>query len=175
MTKKRLSLIECNPNILKTAIKGDKELEKELNIVVCEDWTEFGIEALQYALNKLSESQDEKGWWTYFPIHKKDKKLIGSGGYKGKPNVFGEVEIGYEIAKSYRNQGLGTEMAKELVERAFKQKLVKSVIAHTLGEENSSTKILIKCGFDKIEEIEHPEEGKIWKWRIEKNTYLKTL
>lgn len=46
-----------------------------------DNWTEFGVSALQYSLDKLSENEDEKGWWTYFTIHKQDNKLIGSGGY----------------------------------------------------------------------------------------------
>jgi ribosomal-protein-alanine N-acetyltransferase len=41
-------------------------------------------------------------------------------------------------------------------------KRVKNIIAHTLGEENASTKVLTKCGFRKVEEINDPEDGVIW-------------
>jgi ribosomal-protein-alanine N-acetyltransferase len=102
---------------------------------------------LQYALDNLTENEEEKNWWTYFPIHKQDNTLIGSGGYKGKPTTEGIVELGYEIASDYRNRGLATEMTKGLIENAFRHASVTSIIAHTLGHNNPSTKVLQKCGF----------------------------
>lgn len=70
---------------------------------------------MQYSLDRLSESVDEKDWWTYFPIYKQYNKLIGSGGYKGKPTNAGTVELGYGIAPDYRNRELATEMTKGLI------------------------------------------------------------
>lgn len=163
-----LKLIPCTIEILKAAIAGNESLSRTLNAKVADKWTEFGIGALQYSLERLSENEDDGGWWTYFPIHKKDNKLIGSGGYKGKPTPEGAVEIGYEIAKEYRNRGLATEMAKGLIVNAFKDERVRTIIAHTLGHENSSTKVLQKCGFEKKQEIHDPEDGIIWKWELKR-------
>jgi hypothetical protein len=59
-------------------------------------------------------------------------------------------------------------MTMGLVENAFRNDNVKSIIAHTLGQENPSTKVLTKCGFDKIEEINDPDEGIIWKWELKR-------
>lgn len=165
---KQLTLIPCDAEILKSAIAGDAVLAEKLKVGVQENWTEFGVFALQYSLNRLSESEDERGWWTYFPIHKQDGKLIGSGGYKGKPSADGMVELGYEIAPNYRNRGLATEMTMGLVEHAFNDERVKSVVAHTLGHENPSTHVLQKCGFEKIGEIDDPDDGLIWKWELKK-------
>lgn len=165
---KQLTLIPCDAEILKSAIAGDAVLAEKLKVGVQENWTEFGVFALQYSLDRLSESEDERGWWTYFPIHKQDGKLIGSGGYKGKPSADGMVELGYEIAPNYRNRGLATEMTMGLVEHAFNDERVKSVVAHTLGHENPSTHVLQKCGFEKIGEIDDPDDGLIWKWELKK-------
>lgn len=163
---KNLKLIPCNTDILKAATQGNEILAKKLNAKVQDNWTEFGVGALQYSLDRLSESEDEKDWWTYFPIYKQDNKLIGSGGYKGKPTNEGTVELGYEIAPDYRNRGLATEMTIGLIENAFKDERVKSIIAHTLGQNNASTKVLQKCGFKKVEEINDPDDGLIWKWEL---------
>ncbi len=165
---KNLKLIPCDTEILKSAIQGNEFLAEKLNVTVQENWTAFGVGALQYALDRLFERADENNWWTYFPIHRKDNKLIGSGGYKGKPTTDGTVELGYEIAPTYRNRGLATEMTKGLIENAFKNKSVKSIIAHTLGEENPSTSVLQKCGFQKVQEINDPDDGLIWKWALER-------
>ena len=148
-----LRLIPCDIEILRSAIQGNEILAKKINVTVQDNWTEFGVDALKYALDRLTESEEEKNWWTYFPIHKQDDKLIGSGGYKGKPTTDGTVELGYEIAPDYRNRGLATEMTKGLIENAFRDERVKSIIAHTLGQDNPSTKVLQKCGFEKVKEI----------------------
>ncbi len=39
------------------------------------------------------------------------------------------------------------EIDSKTIENAFKNKKVKSILAHTLGEENASTHVLKKCGF----------------------------
>ena len=67
---KNLEIIPCDTEILKAAIRGDDTLAKKINVNVQENWTEFGVGALQYALDRLIESDQEKSWWTYFSIHK---------------------------------------------------------------------------------------------------------
>ena len=163
-----LQLIACDTELLRSAIEGYEVLSKKLNVTVHDNWTEFGVAALQYSLDQLS-SEYERNWWTYFLIHKQDNTLMGSGGYKGKPSPDGAVEIGYEIAPDYRNRGLATEMAKGLIDNALNDHRVTSIIAHTLGQENPSTKVLRKCGFVHVEEINDPEDGLIWKWELIKS------
>jgi [ribosomal protein S5]-alanine N-acetyltransferase len=165
----KLKLIPCDADILKAAIEGNEILANKINVNVQENWTEFGVVALQYSLDKLKESEEEMNWWTYFPVHKLDNTLIGSGGYKGKPTADGTVELGYEIAPNYRNRGLATEMTKGLIDHAFSDDRVELIIAHTLGQDNPSTRVLQKCGFDKVEEINDPEDGLIWKWELKKH------
>ena len=162
-----LTLIPANIYLLQKALAGDKELAAALHVTIDEHWTEFGSFALQYVLDKLVVNPDEDLWWTYFPVYKKENKLIGSGGYKGKPED-GAVEIGYEIAPAYRNKGLATEMVKGLIENAFKNKNVTTVFAHTLGHETPSTKVLTKCGFEKVEDLNDTDNGLIWKWAFKK-------
>ncbi len=166
-----LFLIACDKEILQAAVEGNEQLENLIGVTVLDNWTEFGKGALMYSLDKISEVKDEAGWWTYFPIHKADNKLIGSGGYKGKPTEDGTVEIGYEITPEYRNKGLATEMTKALISNAFSFRQVNRIIAHTLGEANASTKVLTKCGFKKTDEINDHEEGLIWKWELLKSDY----
>ena len=163
-----LILIPGNKNLLASAIQGNDFLSKALGYAVCSDWTEFGVAPLAYTLEMLTQSEDENGWWTYFPIHTVDQKLIGSCGYKGKPSLDGMVEIGYEVCPEYRQKGYGTEIANGLLTHAFKDEHIRIVIAHTLPMENASTKILRKLSFNKVSEIEDPEDGLIWRWEIKK-------
>ena len=163
----RLSLISGDAEILQAAIDGDESLGRKLNVVVADGWTEFGPMAFQYALNMLLKDPEECLWLTYFPVLKDKQILIGSGGYKGKP-AGGIVEIGYEIAPDYRDQGYATEFCRALINNAFQHPFVNTVIAHTLAHENPSTSVLRKCAFEKVEEINDPEDGLIWRWELKK-------
>ena len=160
----RLLLIPGDIETLAEAIAGTARLSKRLNVTVPDNYSEFGTGPLKYSHDRLLESEKEIGWWTYFPIYKADNKLIGSGGYKGRPSSEGIVELGYEIAPEYRNRGLAGEMTMGLIEHAFHDERVKLVIAHTLAETNPSTRVLTKCGFIQAGEINDPEDGLIWRW-----------
>ncbi len=97
-------------------------------------------------------------------IDHQTKTLLGSCGYKGEPDENGMVEIGYEVAKDFRNQGYATEMAQLLLENAFQDANVKIVEAHTLAQKNASVRVLEKCKFKFVEEYFDEEDGLIWKW-----------
>ncbi len=162
-----LVIIACDQEMLELAILGNQQLSDYIRATVPENWTEFGARALQHSLDKLKASENEKNWWSYLPIHKADNMLIGLCGYKGQPNENGMVEFGYEIKADYRNKGLATELAKALVSNAFDFEEVKFMQAHTLGEINASTQVLLKCGFQKIDEIPNKELGILWKWQLQ--------
>lgn len=111
-------------------------------------------------------------WWTHFPILQQNNTLIGSGGYKGPPDETGWVEIGYELAPRYRGQGLATEFAQLLVEKAWKSSEVQGILAHTLGEENASGAILKKMGFARTQILTDSEVGIIWCWELARKPEL---
>lgn len=161
----RLELICCTPSLLEAMFQGDEALSDFLNAAVPEQWTEFGEPAFRWTYDKLTQPGARSEWWSYLPVLADERVLVGSGGYKGAPQN-GTVEIGYEIARGYRGKGLATEMANALIANAFKQEGVNKVQAHTLAMENESGSVLRKCGMKQMEEIEDPEDGKIWRWEI---------
>lgn len=169
ITSKNLNIIACDQLILEAAIKGNNELSVCIDAIVPENWSQFGARALQYSLDKLKSSENEKGWWSYLPIHKNNNTLIGLCGFKGQPNENGQVEIGYEIKEEYRNKGLATELANSLIDHAFNFENINMILAHTLGETNASTKVLSNCGFEKTEDIDGKDLGILWKWELKRN------
>ncbi len=130
-----------------------------------ENWTEFGLQPLAYAYDQVRQLPVSEKWWAYLPVHKADRRLIGSCGYKGLPDEEGVVEIGYEISPPYRRRGLAGEIARALVEHASRQPGVRIVQAHTLAQENPSVRVLKNCGFAFVQEIDDPDDGRIWQWR----------
>lgn len=162
----RLSLLCCDKEILQALVDEDSAIAKLLQINVPAKWTEFGAPAFKYALEKISADAEEETWWSYLPVYKKEKMLIGSCGYKGKPDKNGMIEIGYEVAEAYRGRGFATEMARALIAYGIKDERVKTIQAHTLAEENASGKVLKNCGMKWMEEIIDPEDGRIWRWEM---------
>jgi RimJ/RimL family protein N-acetyltransferase len=103
----------------------------------------------------------------HFIIHEADNTLIGLGGFKGAPSG-GQVEIGYEIAPGYRRQGLATEAAQGMVDHALSNPEVDHVLAHTLPQESPSTMILRRLGLQFIQALDDPDDGPIWRWRLDR-------
>ena len=169
MSSNRIKLINCDEKILELILEGNEILSRELNLNIPNKWTEFGESVFKYSLDKIRDKPESKKWWAYLPVNIQTNTLIGSCGYKGEPNEKGIVEIGYEVAAEFRNQGFATEIAKLLIDQAFKNIEVNSVQAHTLADENASVKVLKKCKFEFIEELEDDEDGVIWKWELKKN------
>ena len=163
----RLELVCCTTRILEAVFKGDDELAKLLEINVPPRWTEYGEAAFRHTYDRIARGNAKIQWLTYLPVLKKTRTLIGCCGFKGAPKK-GMVEIGYEVTTDFRGWALGTEIARALVAKAFESPEVELVQAHTLAAVNASTVILEKCGMSKMEEVEDPEDGKIWRWEIRK-------
>ncbi len=163
----RLRLICCTKEILEALFKGDEALAELLQINIPVKWTEFGEPAFRVTYNNIIKGTGHNQWQAYLPVLKKTGTLLGSCGFKGDPKD-GMVEIGYEVAEACRGFGLATEMARALIKRAFESNEVEYVQAHTLAVKNESGSVLKKCGMQKKEEIEDPEDGRIWRWEIRK-------
>ncbi len=161
----RLELICCDHELLRTLIYDKTEFEKLIDIKIPEKFTEFGLPPLQYSMEKLADP-GEIGWWTYLPVHIHANMLIGTCGYKGKPDKDGMVEIGYEVVEALRNKGYAKEIAQGLIKNAFRYHEVKIVRAHTLPEVNPSVRILKSCNMEFIDTIMDPEDGEVWRWEI---------
>ena len=161
----RLFLVPTTLPLLDAIVEADwATLAARLGGVgYAENWLHFP-EAYAWLRDYLREHDDEPDWWSYLVIHRQDVRLIGTCGYKGPPDPKGAIEIGYEIADAYQNNGYGTEAARALCEFGFAQPGVHVIIAQTLAEENASCKILRKLGFQFVQEKVDIEDGLIWEW-----------
>ena len=144
------------------------DLGIHLDVSVPYELSEFGVEPFRYTYDKISDDPSEGPWWLYLFIHRDERALVGVGGYKGKPDEQGVVEIGYEIYENYRGQGLATEAAQGLIDWAFLQPGVKIVQAHTLAEENASVQVLRKCGMTLTDAFTDAEDGSLWQWQLKR-------
>ncbi len=77
---------------------------------VVEGYLEFDC-ALAHSLDRLTGEGVDPSWLTHLFVHDEDRALIGIGGFK-RPPAGGAVEIGYGIARAYRNRGFATAAAR---------------------------------------------------------------
>lgn len=103
-------------------------------------------------------------WVGYLAIE--EGNCVGAGGFTSPP-VDGVVEIAYFTFPHFEGRGIATRMVQGLITTAQHRDPSVRIIAYTLTEENASNHILKKLGFAFAGAIDHPDDGKIWKWSYE--------
>ncbi|HEX5025240.1 MAG TPA: GNAT family N-acetyltransferase [Agriterribacter sp.] len=103
-------------------------------------------------------------WIGYFAVA--DGNIVGSAGYKGQP-VNNKIEIAYGTNPGFQHQGIGTEICRQLVVLAHTTDPNLMITARTLPQENYSTKILQKNGFNLLGMVWDKDDGNVWEWRFE--------
>jgi RimJ/RimL family protein N-acetyltransferase len=116
-------------------------------------------------LARLHASTSPDPWVLGFSMVQSDTCVtVGQCGFKGPPDANGVVEIAYDVASDHERKGFATEAAQALVAYAFSIDQVKRVRAHTLPASNASKRVLAKCGFHYVGEINDPEDGLVWRF-----------
>ena len=116
-------------------------------------------------LARLHASTAPDPWVHGFSIvHLDTGTTVGQCGFKGPPDADGAVEIAYGVASEHESKGYATEAARALLAYALSVDQVKLVRAHTLPASNASKRVLAKCGFQFVGEINDPEDGLVWRF-----------
>jgi RimJ/RimL family protein N-acetyltransferase len=115
-------------------------------------------------LAKMAQNAHRPPWCSYLAW--RDGQAVGSGGFKGAPDADHAVEIGYLTFIPARGSGVATALAGALV-RIARTEGAALVVAHTLPEQNSSTRVLAANGFTKTAEVHDPEDGPVWRWELQ--------
>jgi ribosomal-protein-alanine N-acetyltransferase len=90
---------------------------------------------------------------------------VGTCAFKSAPRD-GSVEIAYFSFLGNEGRGVATRMAAALIAIARRADPQVAIKAQTLPEENASTAVLRKLGFEQVGVVEHPEDGTVWEWRL---------
>ena len=129
-----------------------------------------GVAEQSLAFMKTFPYETPPEWFGYLVVEGETGQLVGTCSLKGPP-VDGAVEIAYFTFPGFEGRGIGTEMARFLVERAVTLQDVTLVTAHTAAEHNASTRILEKIGMRLTGEA--VEDGvAVWRWAISGTGYI---
>ena len=119
--------------------------EEMLRIIECE-MNDVLKKAYQEMLQGCLAHPEQWEWYAIWTIESKDGFHVGDLSFKGL-NDDGSVEIGYGINEMHQGQGYATEAVYAAVIWALQQPGVTRVDAETEPDNQTSQRVLEKCGF----------------------------
>jgi ribosomal-protein-alanine N-acetyltransferase len=167
LTTARLRLVPHEPEHLRALIRGTEFYERSSGMRAAQGLRDFIVSPdVSAEWRAALETATEADPWRYgfALIHRESSIVIGSAGFAGPPDANGVVEIAYGVVPDYEGNGFATEAAQALIAYAEADERVRAICAHTLPQRNASTRILEKCSFRRMGEINHPSDGVIWRW-----------
>lgn len=105
----------------------------------------------------------ELPWVSYLAMV--DGAYVGGGAFVGAPKD-GQVEIAYFTLSAFEGQGYASETARKLVSLARTTDPAVALTAKTMPQENASTAILRRLGFERVGTAIDHEIGEAWLWTL---------
>jgi RimJ/RimL family protein N-acetyltransferase len=144
------------------AITEDGQLAKPLVSV-----PDLALQVVEWTTQLYQAVGYEPPWSGYLAVE--NGSCVGTCGFKSPPKN-NQVEIAYFTFPEHESRGVATQMASALIRIATNASPGVTVIAQTLPEENASTSILKKLQFSFVGSVEHPEDGLVWEWHLNKTS-----
>jgi RimJ/RimL family protein N-acetyltransferase len=160
----RLHLVPCTAELLEAFVADRPRLGRLLDARLPESWPVFP-EAFGRWLKELRTDPGLVGWASWVILTRVPRVVVGDGGFGGRPDERGVVELGYAIVPEHEGHGYATEAAGALVDWALGPPGVTRVIAHTLIEGLASQRVLRHVGFELVGRIDHADHGPVLLWR----------
>ncbi len=121
---------------------------------------------LTFMANQIGRDPALADWQMQVFILTEEGIIIGTGGFKGRPDKTGMVDLGYGIAPAYQGRGYATEAGVALVTWAFAQPGVRRIFADCLATNPASARVLEKAGLRQL-----PARGKYLNWELTAEEY----
>ncbi len=116
------------------------------------------------AMVSVASEQHTPPWCGY--IGRRGGPPVGFGGFKGGLADNGSIELGYLTFPKHEGTGVAKAVTAGMIDIARKNG-AKTVLAHTLCEENASTGVLRANSFVRDGEGFDSDEGVVWRWRLD--------
>jgi ribosomal-protein-alanine N-acetyltransferase len=145
----RLKLVALTADLADLQIRDRVAFFESIGVEMEPAWPPelMGEDTMCWVRDQLAACPKDAGWYFWVYISPVINRLVGVGGFKGAPAASGQVEIGYSMLASYREQGLATEAVNALIDWAYEHGEVRRVVAHTRSDRNPSHRVLEKAGF----------------------------
>ena len=164
LTSARLELRPCSPEACLASLQGPGVLARLVGIDVPPTWPPSELtDALALYARGLDGGDCRRGWgiWLMILLGRTAPQLVGSVGFKGRPDAAGCVEIGYGVEPGWRRRGYATEAVERLVGWAWEQG-VRRIVAECDERNRASAGVLQATGMRLYE-----RRGKMQWWELE--------
>lgn len=150
----RLQLMPATAELIRLENSSPLALAPLLNAAIPPEWPPEEVAgALEFFAEMMDAGVTGDGWGVYYWLARSGSDapavLVGSGGFKCKPNA-GSVEIGYGTLGKYQGRGYATEAVSALAQWALSQPGISVVVAEALPENVPSVRVLQKAGFTEV-------------------------
>jgi RimJ/RimL family protein N-acetyltransferase len=162
-----LDLIALTPEIAEALASGDRSLYGEGGVSDGLARMIAEMATMQAALYRKTGAVEP--WIGYLARDPDEQAMVGGCSFVDRKD--GQVEIAYFTFPGLEGRGVGRRMAQALVALAWDDPGLERIIAHTLPQENASTRILQRLGFVRAGEALDPDEGAVWLWRLERASH----
>ncbi|RIK68895.1 MAG: N-acetyltransferase [Planctomycetota bacterium] len=144
----RLELVRATVPVLRAAALENRfAMAEMLAAQVTEDWPpQFMDDACAMVADQLDREPEPGIWSMWFVLQRGPRVLVGTFGFKAPP-ADGRVDLGYSIVASHQKRGYATEATRAMIDLAFAQDGVRTIVGETFDELVASIRVLEKCGF----------------------------
>lgn len=152
ITTSRLQLVPATAALHRLEINSHDALARELDAVIPPAWPPENLrDALEFFAQQLAPRPELDGWRAWYWLANEGgaekRMLVGSGGFKSRPDETGMVEIGYGTLEEFQGRGYATEAVDALINWAFYAAGIARVTAEADAKNRASLRVLEKCGF----------------------------
>lgn len=157
----RLTLLALDPELARLQAEDPAAFLCKLGVAPLGDWPPepFDYEVAEWARTGLARDPDGAGWYGWLLLEDEGEarppRLIGAAALIGRPDLDGEVELGFGVLTAHQGRGFASETVAALSMWAFNQGALR-VIAHVAESHQSGRRALQKNGFDQADVNPYP-------------------
>ena len=153
----RLVLVGVDNALLRAEIESREALAVAIDSIVPAAWPpehhDRGV--IDWVLKSLDSFGPDEPWRLYYIVLSNPRTLIGTCGFKQRPDAKGCVEVGYTVLEQFRCRGIASEAVMALMSVAFGRG-ASEVAAETYPSLLPSLRVMEKCGMTKTGEGSEP-------------------
>jgi len=157
----RLRLLPFTAERARAAGSSRASLAADIGASVPDDWPNPDLADALPLFVEMLETMPALSTWIVLAVERTEGVLIGSGGFIGLPDENGAVELGFGLVPARQGKGYASEIAREMLSRAFKEPTVERVVGRCAPDNLPSRRLLERLGFapDGVDE----EENLMWR------------
>jgi ribosomal-protein-alanine N-acetyltransferase len=154
LTHEQMILYKNEPEALADSL-NIRYIKRQNDPAVAEDLRE----AIEFWIQQTKKNRDQYEWFTTWEIILKAEQVaVGGIGFSGLPDEHGKSMTGYGLDMRYYGRGIATEALQVMINWAFQNSSLKTIIADTPLQHTASHRVLIKNNFvesSRDEELVH--------------------